>query len=326
VIIPWLAEAIDALTAAHAGGRLPHALLIHAVSGVGGDWLAGWAAQLALCTASDRRPCGECTGCRRAAAGQHPDLISVCPSEDSQQIRIEQVRELSAELALTSHQGGYRVAIISPADSLNRFAANALLKTLEEPPPRTLLTLVAAQPSRLPATIVSRCQRIRIRQPSRAQSVAWLTATRGEAEWSPVLDVIGEAPFSAATLDPVAVAKLDSEVRRTLAEVRAGSADPVTIAERWSRAELPLRLACLENWLTECIRGALTGPKQAREMRDRAHTGAAGSVINSRALYQLLDAVRELKGALSTPINRSLALESLLRSLGSFGPASTERR
>jgi len=178
----------------------------------------------------------------------------------------------------------------------------------------------------LPATIVSRCQRIRIRQPSRAQSVAWLTATHGAAEWPAVLDVVGEAPFNAAVLDPAAVSRLDSEVRRTVAEVRAGSADPVAVAERWSRAELPLRLTCLENWLTECIRGALTGPKQPREMRDRAHPAAAGSVFNSRALYQLLDGVRELKGALSTPINRSLALESLLRSLGSFGLASTERR
>jgi DNA polymerase-3 subunit delta' len=317
---------MDALAAAHASGRLPHALLIHAAPGVGGEWLATWAAQLALCTESRGAPCGECGACRRTAAGQHPDLISVGLPEDSQQIRIEQVRELSAELALTSHQGGYRVAIISPADSLNRFAANALLKTLEEPPPRTLLALVAAQPSRLPATIVSRCQRIRIRQPSRAQSVAWLTATRGTAEWSAVLDVIGEAPFSAAALDPGAIAKLDDEVRRTLAEVHSGRADPVAVAERWSRAELPLRLACLENWLTECIRGALTAAEQPREMGGRAHTAGAGSVINSRALYRLLDGVRELKGALATPINRSLALESLLRSLGSFGPARTEPR
>jgi DNA polymerase-3 subunit delta' len=326
VTIPWLAEPMGALATAHAAGRLPHALLIHAAPGVGGERLASWAAQLALCTAADGRPCGECLGCRRTAEGQHPDLISVRLAEDAQQIRIEQVRELSAELALTSHQGGYRVAIVSPADSLNRFAANAILKTLEEPPPRTLLILVAAQPSRLPATIVSRCQRIRIRQPSRAESLAWLTATRGAAEWSTVLDVVGEAPFDAADLDPAAVARLDAEVRRTLADVRSGSADPVTVAERWSRAELPLRLACVENWLTECIRRALTAPGQAREMGARAHTAAAGSVMNSRALYRLLDGVRELKGALATPINRSLALESLLRSLGSFGPASTEPR
>ncbi len=85
--------------------------------------------------------------------------------EESRQIRIEQVRELADELALTSHQGGYKVGILTPADALNRFAANALLKTLEEPPARTLLILVATQPSRLPATILSRCQRLRVRAP-----------------------------------------------------------------------------------------------------------------------------------------------------------------
>ena len=66
--------------------------------------------------------------------------------EDSKQIRIEQARELSAHLALASHQGGYKVALIEPADALNWNAANALLKTLEEPPPRTVLILVAQQP------------------------------------------------------------------------------------------------------------------------------------------------------------------------------------
>ena len=81
------------------------------------------------------------------AALQHPDLLWIRPPEDSRQIRIEQLRELTAELALMSHGGGYKVAVIAPADALNRFAANALLKTLEEPPARTLLVLVATQPS-----------------------------------------------------------------------------------------------------------------------------------------------------------------------------------
>src|SRR2546430_17125131 len=68
---------------------------------------------------------------------QHPDLAWVRTAEDSQQIRIEQVRDLAADLALTSHAGGYKVGILTPAEALNRFAANALLKTLEEPPART---------------------------------------------------------------------------------------------------------------------------------------------------------------------------------------------
>jgi DNA polymerase-3 subunit delta' len=315
---PWLDEPKALLRGAYAAGRLPHALLIQAAEGVGGGRFALWAAQLALCTAPGAAPCGSCAGCRHAAEGLHPDLVSVRRIEDSQQIRIEQVRELSAELSLTSHQGGYKAAIIDPADALNRFAANALLKTVEEPPPRTLLILVAAEPSKLPATLRSRCQRIPIRPPSRAQSLAWLEATRGSGDWSAVLDVVGEAPLTAAALDPASVGKLRAETWRGLDEVRSGGADPAATAERWSRSELPLRLACIENWLTERIRRGLTPAAEAPEVRASAQPSEPQSVIKPRVLFALLDRVRGLKAQLATPINRSLALESLLRSLGTM--------
>src|SRR5215475_7988935 len=167
----WLAAAMTALGTAHEQGRMPHALLIHEAPGTGGDWLATWAAALVLCERGKAAPCGDCTACRRIASLHHPDVNWVRLQEDSRQIRIEQVRELAAELALTSHSGGYKVAILTPADALNRFAANALLKTLEEPSPRTLLILVATQPSRLPPTVISRCQRLRVRAPERATAV-----------------------------------------------------------------------------------------------------------------------------------------------------------
>jgi len=303
-----------ALRRAHAAQRLPHALLIHEAPGAGGGQLAAWIARLVLCTAAEP-PCGRCGACRSSREEQHPDLTCVRPIEDSQQIRIEQVRALGEELTLTSHQGGYKVALIEPADAMNRFAANALLKTLEEPAPRTLIVLVAQQPSRLPATIMSRCQRITLRAPSRAQSLEWLRATRGEGDWGAVLDVLGEAPLAAACLDPAEVKQLAEETVRGLQQAADGTADPVGLAERWSRSELALRLACFENWLTERIRRRLVGHKNPAEERSGAHSRTGDSVLNTQVLFQLLDRVRELKASLATPINRSLALESLLRSL-----------
>jgi DNA polymerase III subunit delta' len=290
-------------------------VLIHAAAGTGGSGLARWAAQLVLCTGTGAAPCGACTSCRHVEEGLHPDLTIVGLIEDSQQIRIEQVRDLCAELALTSYQGGWKAAIIDPADALNRFAANALLKTIEEPPPRTLLVLVATQPSKLPATLRSRCQRLAVRAPTRPQSLAWLEAARGPAQWDAVLDVVGEAPLAAAALDPAALAELRAETWRGLEEVCSGAADPSAVAERWSRSEPALRLACFENWLTERIRRGLTSGSQATELRASAHPPPAESAIKPRVLFELLDGVRELKALLSTPINRSLAFESLLRSI-----------
>jgi len=95
----WLSHETATLAAAHAADRLPHALLIHEAPGAGGDWLALWAARLVLCTQRERAPCGECLSCQRVMAGQHPDLITLRLVEESQQIRIEQVRELSEELS-----------------------------------------------------------------------------------------------------------------------------------------------------------------------------------------------------------------------------------
>jgi DNA polymerase-3 subunit delta' len=303
MMVPWLGKEMAALRAAYEADRMPHALLIHEAPGAGGDWLASWIAQLVL----------------RTDRSAHPDWINVRPVDDSRQIRIEQVRELAQELSLTSHQGGYKVGVLSPADVLNRFAANALLKTLEEPSGRTVLILVATQPSRLPATILSRCQRVRVPAPSRVDSISWLESTHGKGDWNAVLDIVGEAPMLAAESDVASVVLIGAEVRRGLEEAATGGADPVTTADRWSRAELPLRLRCFENWLTERIRGQFGTKGFLTEVGAVTYLQPPQTVLNIRELFELLDGVRDLKSALETPINRGLALESLLRRLASRG-------
>ena len=322
MIPAWLAGERERLQGALTAGRLPHALLIHEAPGTGGEWLASWTAQLVLCTERSEAPCGHCTACRKVAQRQHPDLIPVGLVEESTQIRIEQVRELSADLTLTAHQGGYKVGILSPADSMYRFAANALLKTLEEPPPSTLLILVATQPSRLPATILSRCQRVRVRAPHRAEATAWLRAVRGEADWNAVLAVLGEAPLLAAEADPAKVIDTAAQMRRELIEAGSGSCDPVALAERWTRSELPLLLACFENWITERIRDRLVPRAAMPEVRAGAHSRGADR-LNIRDWFELLDAVRELRSSFDAPINRSVAIEALLRRL-SMSRAGTQ--
>ncbi len=296
----WLQAAREQLLAGIAQDKVAHALLLHEAPGAGGAQLALWLAQQLL-GASD--------------VEHHPDFTRVGLLEESKQIRVEQVRELAAHLALASHQGGFKVALLDPADALNWNAANALLKTLEEPPPRTVLILVAQQPSRLPATILSRCQRLRIRAPERESARQWLQQFVGEGPWEAVLEVIGNAPLLAATLDPGEVLKIRDETLRGLAELAARRADAAQLADAWSRTELALRLACFETWLTERIRRALNVGTYSVEMRDGTHPGGPDPGSNVPRLFDLLDQLRALRAALATPVNRSLALESLLRSL-----------
>jgi DNA polymerase-3 subunit delta' len=311
----WTQPQRDALRAAYAQGHLPHALMIHESPGSGGEWLALWCAQLVLCEQHALAPCGTCRSCSRVAANQHPDLSWIAPEEGSRQLKIEQVRALGQELALTSHGGGYKVAVLSPADLLNRFAANALLKTLEEPAPRTLLILVVTQPSRLPATILSRCQRIRVPAPPRVESLRWLTEARGPNAWEAALDTLGEAPLSVVRADPGELAAIGTEARKTLEALASREADPVATAERWARSELPLRLQCFENWLTERIRRAQREGAFMTEMRAGPYLSGGAPVLNIRELFRLVDEVRELRATLDVPLNRGVALESLFRRL-----------
>jgi DNA polymerase III subunit delta' len=212
--------------------------------------------------------------------------------------------------------------VLAPADALNRYAANALLKTLEEPPARTLLVLVATQPSRLPPTIRSRCQRLAVPPPSRAQSLAWLEAVKAGADWGGALDVLGEAPLLAAERDPREVAQVGAESREALEALSGGRADPVAQAERWARTELPLRLLCFERWLTERVRNAERRGAFLTEMRPAPYLSEGATILNIRELFGLMDEVRELRATLDAPLNRGLALEALFRRLAPAGRAA----
>jgi DNA polymerase-3 subunit delta' len=310
--LPWLDTACDALRRARTAGRFPPALLIHEQRGSGGEWLALFAAQTALCRAPGA-PCGECRDCRWVTAGAHPDLLRVAPLEDSKQIRVEQVRELCAELALSSHGAGATVAILAPAEALNASAANALLKTLEEPRAGVTLVLVTTAPSRLPATVRSRCQRLAAAAPPRAAGVAWLEQQGGKRDWDAVLDVIGDAPLEALQLDPEALARLRADTARALDEALRGALDIPGCCEAWARAgDYELRLACVENWLTVRLDRAARAASQNPEIRGTAHLPSGRLPVNMKTLVRALDRLYELRQLGSTSINKALALEQLL--------------
>jgi len=307
----WLAPQLGALRQARARSRLPHALLIQDAPGAGGDQLALLAAQVALCSAADF-PCGSCRDCQRAQAWSHPDLWYVAPEEDSRQIKVDQIRELNETLALSAHGSSASVAIISPADLLNVNAANALLKTLEEPRPGVLIVLVATVTARLPATVLSRCQRLPIRPPARAECAAWLRQQRGAGDWEAVLDVLGNAPLLALAAEPGEVLALRAETEAQLEGALAGTIDLAAAAERWSDGEsYELRLRCAENWVTRCLAGRLPGAPDVAELHTAAHLPIANSSMSIRSVVRLVDALYELRRLATTTINKSLAVEQL---------------
>lgn len=182
-------EVWDALQSAAQGGRLGHAILLHGEGGWHKLQLAQALAAALLCQRGQFPACGECHSCRLLAVGNHPDFVHVAPVESSQ-IRVDQIRELSAQMALRPQLSPRQIALIEPAERMNAAAANALLKTLEEPAADTHLLLVSARRGALPATIRSRCQQWRLGAAvaSQASDVAeWLAGGDPEAvtRWSP---------------------------------------------------------------------------------------------------------------------------------------------
>jgi len=145
-------------------GRLGHAYLFAGPSGIGKRLFAQELAKALLCEGRDDdrfEACDGCPSCKQMDAGTHPDFMVVARPEESLELPIESIRELSRSFALKSARGKGKVAVLDDADDLNDAAANCFLKTLEEPPPRSLLLLIATSSELQIPTIVSRCQIVR---------------------------------------------------------------------------------------------------------------------------------------------------------------------
>jgi DNA polymerase-3 subunit delta' len=140
-------------------GRVRHAYLLTGMEGIGKKLVALNMAKSLNCADQSGEACDHCRSCQLIDKGIYPDFILINPTGES--IKIEQIRELERSIAFKPYEARWRVIIIDRAEQLTREAANALLKTLEEPPPLTVIILVATAVEGFPPTVPSRCQRIR---------------------------------------------------------------------------------------------------------------------------------------------------------------------
>jgi DNA polymerase-3 subunit delta' len=310
--LPWLKDSQQRLRAALESGHLPHSLLVLSAPGLGAEQLANWITALVLCDSPGTRPCDACPSCRLLRSDSHPDAHAVRLEEDAQQIKVDQVRELIDSLALKSYRGGYKVGVIEGAEALNTNGANAFLKTLEEPSADTVLIMIARPNHRLPATIASRCLRLKLRPPSTDDAIAWLKANApGSNSWHAALALAGGAPLKAAQLDAEGLAAIDADMRQSIAELAAGSVDVTLLADRWVRSNPGVRVGWLENWITQRVY-ALLGAPTSHQSAEPVRLPAALLKPKIRALFELMDAARDVRRLASTGMNQQLALEALL--------------
>jgi DNA polymerase III subunit delta' len=318
-LLPWHSPTTTQLQAAWSARRLPHALLITGGDGLGKRDFAAWLMCAVLCERSteELQCCGVCASCKLVAAGSHPDVVWICPEEDKQQISVDQIRAATERLSKTSYRQGYKVAIVYPAHQMTVSAANSLLKTLEEPTRGSLLILLTSQPSGLPATVRSRCQRIALHRPTRDQALRWLQTETQGAGSAALLEFAGGAPLRAVAYADGRFDTLDQEMQKALADLLSGQTDVTQVATAWAKDGVQDRLTWLDLWLSSAARGAVVGSADLVTFPPiSAHLPSLPRTLNISGVYSMVDRVRALKAQLArTALQRELALESWLVAL-----------
>jgi DNA polymerase-3 subunit delta' len=337
MIYPWQAD--DWNRVQQLRGHWPHALLLHGQAGIGKLRFAQHLAQGLLCESvqPNGEPCGACAACNWFVQGNHPDYRIVVPealaaeagvaaSDDkadkaeradaddtkktrapSREIRIEQVRALLDFCGVGSHRGGARVVVLAPAEALNVAAANALLKTLEEPPAGVVFLLVSARIDRLLPTIVSRCRQWPMTTPAADAAIGWLAA-QGVDDAPVLLAEAGGAPLAA-----LALAHDENRVLRdwTLQQLGAGAAcDAFACAEALKNLPVPVVLGWLQRWLYDLLAQRTAGVPRYFPQAGAALARCAGAA-DAQAFARFMRTVTRQRAVENHPLNARLVFEAL---------------
>lgn len=327
-------------------GSLGHALLLRGRRGIGKLVFARCLAKSLLCRKpmAEGLPCGECGGCAWFESGTHPDFRLIEPEalsetsdlgepleassekaaaepsaageipggkkaskKPSKQIVVEQIRNTADFISISSHQNGYKIVLIHPAETMNAAAANALLKNLEEPPPRTLFILVTHQAQYLLPTIRSRCRQIPMPAPDRAVALDWLRR-QGIKSPETCLASAGYAPLAALEFSDDNYLELHGSFMQ---QVSTRELNPVALADRMQKADLAAVVSWLQKWCYDLMSFRVTG--KIRYHLDRAVAiKSLAHASDPRSLSTYLRSLDEAQQLAAHPLNPRLFLEDIL--------------
>lgn len=322
MILPWQQHLWEHLCSYSAQKRIPQALLITGNKGLGKQQLAGQFAVALLCATpkANGTACGLCSSCLLFNADTHPDFIQVQPEEPGKGITIGQIRSLIARLTLKPQYETHRIVIINPADKMNNAAANAFLKCLEEPTERTLLILITEKPAKLPATIISRCQKLAVATPDKDTVVSWLAEETlqkapllQEEDLHCYVSLAQGAPLLALDYVNEQTLTLRNECFKSWLAIARQHKSPIIVAEDWHKLPAVPLMFWITSWSVDLIKcfyhtqvENLYNPDLSAPLQELAKR------LELKGLYKLYDLLLLGRQRLDTQINRQLLFEEIL--------------
>lgn len=308
--------------------RLPHALLVTGHAGIGKLRLAQAFAARLLCHAPTAQgACGQCKSCHLLTAGSHPDFMWLTTETDAKTektakfIKVDQVRELVAFAEKSAQLSGYRVVLVEPAHLLNVQAANALLKTLEEPGSKTLILLVTSQPLSLPATVRSRCQQIALEIPAPAEALAWLSPQVRDADMARLLlDLADGAPLAAVTLRDALWFGERERLLRDLVQLREGRQPALAVAQRWHGLGAEAVLPALAS-MTEDVAVVASGAMVVKHRDLAPIIAAVARLVTPAAVLGFRQGLAEKQRLLAGNVQGNALLDAAFSEWARLAPA-----
>lgn len=335
-LFPWQTEQWQQVEKQLQSGLLPHAYLFSGLEGIGKFDFAKHLAKSLLCedsrAKSTSEPCGHCKQCKLLNAGTHPDLKIIEPEDASSVLKIDTIRALVGFFQQSSLQGGRKVAILFPAEALNINAANALLKTLEEPTSDSIIILVCHSVGQLLPTIRSRCQVLDFNVPPINQAIKWLAEQESfdkgfsekerrytDADFDGMLNLASGAPLRARQYLKVNALEENKLMLDELARLLKKEVIVSSISDRWNDDISSLRLTWVIQWIAELVKIKMMtlSPEQVVNIEKR-HAGKMFYYLAQRSSAQQLfglykESLKEYKLFLgSSNPNKLLSFEYLL--------------
>jgi DNA polymerase III subunit delta' len=310
---PWQNLHWAALVESMVAHRLPHALLFAGIAGVGKAHLALLVAHKLMCLRGDTAElaCGHCKSCRLVVAGSHPDLLLIEPEVAGKAIKIDAVRRVTEFLSKTPQQGGRKVVVLAPAEAMTTAAANALLKSLEEPAGEAHIILVSHQTSGVLSTIRSRCRLYTFGQPAPELVLPWLAPLTGSRVTpQELLLLAGGAPLHATALLEGDSLEQHQGLIQGLEQLAHNQLGPLELAAQWLAQDQLQLLRWLQVWLGQLLRCLQWGVGLSSDLTWAQSALGRGDVAILHRYYEKVGRAR-LALAGSTNPNAQLLLEEL---------------